>query len=208
MSHQTGSLMRRLGVRMGLGYHQPAPGSASHHAVVPGPRPGCQGHWFCGFISTVQALMLQLRAQACHEFQPSEPQRFCASSALVFSPHRGSAAGGWRLFLAPHPLAAVSLPLQAEPHMLQQPRLCQELLVWACFLPFWSLSHCLHCGTRFGWPGLCGGVMVVQWEEHGWKEAGFPSQVPGLLLLGVCATGQDVQPGWEWGNRVCLAVPQ
>lgn len=51
MSHQTGSLMRPLGVGMGLRYHQPAPGSASHRAVVPDPRPGCQGQgtlvlWF------------------------------------------------------------------------------------------------------------------------------------------------------------------
>lgn len=45
------------------------------------------------------------------------------------------------------------------------------------------------CGTRSGWPGLCRGVMVVQWEEHGWREPGFPLQVSGQLLLGVCATG-------------------
>lgn len=36
MTHQTGSLMRSLGVGVGLKYHQPAPGSAFHPAVVPG----------------------------------------------------------------------------------------------------------------------------------------------------------------------------
>lgn len=156
---------------------------------VPGLAARAKGHWFCGFVSTVQGLVLQLRAQACHEFHPCEPQRLCASSALVFSQYCGSVAGGWHLFPALCPLAAVSLPLQAEPHMLQQPKLWQELLVWACFLLFWSLSQCLCCRTRFGWPGLCRGVMAVQWEERGWKEPGFPSQVSGLLLPGVCATG-------------------
>ncbi|XP_017593697.1 furin isoform X1 [Corvus cornix cornix] len=144
-----------------------------------------KGHWFCGIVSTVQGHVLQLGAQACHEFHPCEPQRLCASSALVFSPHCGSVAGGWHLFSALCHLAAVSLPLQAEPHVLQQPRLWKEFLVWACFLLFWSPSQCLCCGTGFGWSGLCRVVMAVQWEECGWKEPGFPSQVSGLLLLGI-----------------------
>lgn len=162
-------------------------------AWLPGPRaPG-------SVASSSQCR--ELRARVCHEFHPCEPQRLCASSALVFSPHRGSA--GWHLFPAPHNLAAVSLPLQAEPHVLQQPRQWPELQVWACVLLFWSLSHCLRCRTRFGWPGLCRRTLPVgrAWLERAWLSlAGFWTAAPGSVCHWdrVCSQAGSGGTGYTW----------
>ena len=207
------SLPRPLGAGTGLRCHQPPPGRVSRHAAVPGPRPSCQGRGALGSAvlsppargcpsgpglqrRAAQGPVAWRGAQTCLGSVPvshggSVPALPSGAHLLpvpfVLRPEAGtsplalparSAAGG----------AAVRQHLQAEPRGLRQLGLWQELLVWARFLLFWSLSRCLCCRTRLGWPGQPAPA-EGPWRPGGKSKAGRSWAFPPGRFLGCCSWG-------------------